>query len=242
MSDIPENLHYTEEHEYVKPIDDSTVAVGITDYAQGELGDVVYVDLPEVGSNFVPMDVFGTIEENCTDDPWRERFAVPGPIAGMLEKGYLGAKARAGFYKKVKGDDGKSKIQAIDLETLEYADQPSVKFDSIGASRSKETSGEKLATMVWFDDEAGKPIPGAVALAGPTDREAGRDRFPGFHYVPGWGLRTDSDGRCVLLAMLTGEDHTVRVTADGYASAESAGHLPGTIDRPAEVTIRLKRE
>jgi glycine cleavage system H protein len=62
MSDIPENLHYTEEHEYVKPVDDATVTVGITDYAQGELGDVVYVDLPEVGSKFAPMDVFGTIE------------------------------------------------------------------------------------------------------------------------------------------------------------------------------------
>ena len=62
MSNIPADLHYTEEHEYVRPVDDSTVTVGITDYAQGELGDVVYVDLPEVGAKFAPMDVFGTIE------------------------------------------------------------------------------------------------------------------------------------------------------------------------------------
>ncbi|UCD23572.1 MAG: glycine cleavage system protein GcvH [Gemmatimonadota bacterium] len=63
MSNIPEDLHYTEEHEYIKPSgDDGVVVVGITDYAQGELGDVVYVDLPEVGSTFGQMDVFGTIE------------------------------------------------------------------------------------------------------------------------------------------------------------------------------------
>jgi len=62
MSNIPEDLHYTEEHEYIKPSGDDGVVVGITDYAQGELGDVVYVDLPEVGSTFGQMDVFGTIE------------------------------------------------------------------------------------------------------------------------------------------------------------------------------------
>ena len=63
MSKIPDDLHYTEEHEYVKqPDDPGVVQVGITDYAQGELGDVVYVDLPKVGSKFARMDVFGTIE------------------------------------------------------------------------------------------------------------------------------------------------------------------------------------
>jgi glycine cleavage system H protein len=62
MSEIPENLHYTEEHEYVKPEDSGVVVVGITDYAQGELGDIVYVELPEVATSLSQMDVFGTIE------------------------------------------------------------------------------------------------------------------------------------------------------------------------------------
>lgn len=63
MSDIPSDLHYTEEHEYLKATDDDGVyAVGVTDYAQGELGDVVFVELPEVGASFGKMDVFGTIE------------------------------------------------------------------------------------------------------------------------------------------------------------------------------------
>ncbi len=63
MSNIPDNLHYSEEHEYIRPEGDGgIVTVGITDYAQGELGDVVYVDLPEVGAKYAQMDVFGTIE------------------------------------------------------------------------------------------------------------------------------------------------------------------------------------
>jgi glycine cleavage system H protein len=63
MSKIPSDLYYTEEHEYLKPTDeDGVFTVGITDYAQGELGDVVFVELPEGGSQFNRMDVFGTIE------------------------------------------------------------------------------------------------------------------------------------------------------------------------------------
>lgn len=63
MSDIPQGLRYTEEHEYLKPTDDEGVyVVGITDYAQGELGDVVFVELPGVGESFARMDTFGTIE------------------------------------------------------------------------------------------------------------------------------------------------------------------------------------
>jgi len=63
MSEIPSDLHYTEEHEYLKVTDeDGVYAVGVTDYAQGELGDVVFVELPDVGTHFDRMDVFGTIE------------------------------------------------------------------------------------------------------------------------------------------------------------------------------------
>ena len=61
MADIPSDLLYTEDHEWVR-FDGDTVTVGITDYAQGELGDVVYVELPKVGASFGGHDVFGTIE------------------------------------------------------------------------------------------------------------------------------------------------------------------------------------
>lgn len=63
MSRIPDDLLYSEEHEYVKSTDDpDVVQIGVTDYAQGELGDVVYIELPKVGDTFGRMDVFGTIE------------------------------------------------------------------------------------------------------------------------------------------------------------------------------------
>ena len=62
MANIPADLKYTEEHEYVRAASDGTVEIGITDYAQGELGDVVYVELPKVGATFNKHDVFGTIE------------------------------------------------------------------------------------------------------------------------------------------------------------------------------------
>lgn len=63
MSEIPKDLLYTEDHEYVKPdADANVVAVGITDYAQGELGDIVYIELPKVGATFAKHDVFGTVE------------------------------------------------------------------------------------------------------------------------------------------------------------------------------------
>ena len=55
------NLKYTKEHEWVK-VEGNTATVGITDYAQGELGDIVFVELPEVGFEVKQMGKFGTIE------------------------------------------------------------------------------------------------------------------------------------------------------------------------------------
>lgn len=62
MANVPGDLNYTEEHEYVRKGKDGNVEIGITDYAQGELGDVVYIELPKVGTKFNKHDVFGTIE------------------------------------------------------------------------------------------------------------------------------------------------------------------------------------
>jgi glycine cleavage system H protein len=63
MANVPQELRYTEEHEYVKETGEAgVVTVGITDYAQDQLGDVVFVELPSVGASFARMEVFGTIE------------------------------------------------------------------------------------------------------------------------------------------------------------------------------------
>jgi glycine cleavage system H protein len=63
MADLPSGLLYSEEHEYLAKTDDEdTYRVGITDYAQGELGDIVYVELPAPGDTFNKGDSFGTVE------------------------------------------------------------------------------------------------------------------------------------------------------------------------------------
>lgn len=61
MSDIPAELHYTKEHEWVSVTGD-VATIGITDYAQGELGDIIYLELPEAGTHVGKGDPFGTVE------------------------------------------------------------------------------------------------------------------------------------------------------------------------------------
>lgn len=59
---IPSELKYTKDHEWVKKVDDETIVVGITDFAQGELGDIVYVEIETEGESLDQEEVFGTIE------------------------------------------------------------------------------------------------------------------------------------------------------------------------------------
>ena len=59
---FPADLKYTKDHEWLKPAGDGTATVGITQYAQDALGDVVFVDLPEVGASFTQGEAFGTVE------------------------------------------------------------------------------------------------------------------------------------------------------------------------------------
>ena len=62
MSDLPSELKYAKSHEWAKLEDDGTVTVGVTDHAQSELGDVVYVELPEVGVVFAAGEEAGVVE------------------------------------------------------------------------------------------------------------------------------------------------------------------------------------
>ena len=62
MSSVPDNLNYTEEHEWLKVQKDGQARVGITDYAQDSLSDVVFVELPEVGEQFTRGDVMAVAE------------------------------------------------------------------------------------------------------------------------------------------------------------------------------------
>ena len=62
MSDIPSDLHYTPDHEWVRRTGEDTVRIGITDFAQSALGDVVFVQLPDVGTEVAAGETFGEVE------------------------------------------------------------------------------------------------------------------------------------------------------------------------------------
>ena len=80
----PEDLKYTKEHEWIRDNGDGTATVGITDFAQGELGDIVFVELEPEGFAFDQDEVFGTVEAVKTVS---ELFApVDGEIVEINEK------------------------------------------------------------------------------------------------------------------------------------------------------------
>ncbi|MEP6920305.1 MAG: glycine cleavage system protein GcvH [bacterium] len=61
MANVPEDLHYSKDHEWVR-VEGAVATVGITDYAQNSLGDVVYVELPKAGEVFAANESFGSVE------------------------------------------------------------------------------------------------------------------------------------------------------------------------------------
>lgn len=75
---VPEELHYTQEHEWVERTGADTVRVGITDYAQSQLGDVVFVQLPEVGQAVAPGNPVGEVEST------KSVSDVFAPLAGEV--------------------------------------------------------------------------------------------------------------------------------------------------------------
>ena len=86
MSDIPAELRYTAEHEWVQRTDDDTVRVGITDFAQSSLGDVVYVQLPGVGTDVTAGDSFGEVESTkSVSDLYAPISATVAAVNGELE-------------------------------------------------------------------------------------------------------------------------------------------------------------
>ena len=82
MSNIPDDLHYSKDHEWVR-VDGDIAIVGITDYAQDSLGDVVYVELPKTGDEFAANESFGSVESVKAVS---EMFSpVSGEIVGTNE-------------------------------------------------------------------------------------------------------------------------------------------------------------
>jgi glycine cleavage system H protein len=78
MSNVPGDLKYTKSHEWVRPLDDGTLVVGITDHAQELLGDMVYIELPEVGRQL------GDDEECAVVESVKAASDVYAPVAGEV--------------------------------------------------------------------------------------------------------------------------------------------------------------
>lgn len=86
MSEIPADLSYTEEHEWVQRTGDDTVRVGITDYAQAALGDVVFVQLPDVDAELTAGESFGEVESTkSVSDLYAPLTAKVVAVNGDLE-------------------------------------------------------------------------------------------------------------------------------------------------------------
>jgi len=79
MANVPEDLHYSKDHEWVR-VEGAQAIIGITDYAQNSLGDVVYVELPKIGDEFAANESFGSVESV------KAVSEVFTPIAGKVVK------------------------------------------------------------------------------------------------------------------------------------------------------------
>jgi len=101
------------------------------------------------------VHVANGVADNCPDDEKKSAFAIPSYVKHMAEQNWLGSKTGQGFYKKIKGNDGKSQILSLDLNTLEYKVQEKVKFDSIGKAREIDDLAEKTRILFNHKDKGG---------------------------------------------------------------------------------------
>ncbi|MFS8085379.1 MAG: 3-hydroxyacyl-CoA dehydrogenase NAD-binding domain-containing protein, partial [Acidobacteriota bacterium] len=109
--------------------------------------------------DLVGLDVFAhvvrNLHENLPDDPDREMFVMPEFVTKMIERGLLGNKTKAGFYRRQKGEGDKREIWAVDVLTLDYKPSEKVKLPSLEMARNIEDTAERLKTLVWSKDRAG---------------------------------------------------------------------------------------
>ena len=94
------------------------------------------------------------IHDSCPADEERASFQVPTYVSALIESKRLGDKSGQGFYKKVRGADGKNEILALDLATLDYRPSEKVRFPCLGAARNADSVDEKVKIILSGSDPA----------------------------------------------------------------------------------------
>ena len=109
--------------------------------------------------DLVGLDVLAhvvkNLGENLPDDPERAMFAMPEFVGRMIERGLLGNKTKAGFYRRQKGEGDKREIWTLDVATLDYRPAQKVKLPALEMAKNIEDTGERIKTLVWSKDRAG---------------------------------------------------------------------------------------
>ncbi|MDR6300830.1 3-hydroxyacyl-CoA dehydrogenase NAD-binding domain-containing protein [Mesonia maritima] len=101
------------------------------------------------------VHVANGLYENVPDDEQHELFKLPDFIETMMEKEWLGSKSGQGFYKKIKKEDGSSEIKSLDLETMEYRDRKSAKFDTLEQTKTIDKVEDRFEVLINGKDKAG---------------------------------------------------------------------------------------
>lgn len=102
------------------------------------------------------VHVANGISENCKDDERHEVFQLPDFIKTMVDNKWLGSKSGQGFYKKVTGDDGKSEILTLDLDTMDYRSKKSAKFATLELTKTIDKVIDRFPILVDGKDKAGE--------------------------------------------------------------------------------------
>lgn len=101
------------------------------------------------------VHVANGVKENCPDDERNTVFTIPEYVQKMVDEKWLGSKTGQGFYKKVKGENGKSQILALNLNTLEYREQKKVSFPTLELAKSENDLAKRLSLLYNGKDKAG---------------------------------------------------------------------------------------
>lgn len=102
------------------------------------------------------VHVANGLKANCPDDEESALFELPDYITKMVENGWLGSKTKQGFYKKIKDENGKSQILALDLNTLEYGPQQKSKFPTLEMTKPIEDLKQRTKMLFMGMDKAGE--------------------------------------------------------------------------------------